>query len=69
MCEYCRIADKGLPYAEIRTLANEGEASICEVVALPAINLTTGEEDTHCEPPYWAIRVLWYEDGYDAVVA
>ena len=58
MCEYC-----GKPYKEIVPEV----AELVRIEPLPAINLTTGEKAESAEPPYYAIRVLWVEDGYDTV--
>lgn len=59
-CKFCRN-----PYNQL--VCENDEAELVEMIPFPAIDLTTGETDSHCEPPYWAIRVLWHEEGYSTM--
>lgn len=59
MCEYCCH-----PYKELE--CDIGAAEMVTMIPFPAIDLTTGEKYA-TDRPYSAIRVLWYEDGYDAM--
>lgn len=57
-CEFCGDERKAID-SEI--------AELVEITELPAINLTTGEQEAVTGKQFYAIRVLWVEDGYDTV--
>ena len=60
LCEYCNYKKK--PIADEY---DAYEAQITQITPMPAMNLTTGEQDVEAEPPYHSLFIYEYGGRYE----